>query len=149
MEEIIALRSHLERGRYKEALHIAIDLEDMARDDKITRIGSFAEILLLHLIKQAAERRTTRSWQTSMDNAVLQIAAVNKRRKAGGFYLSDDDLRETLEEVFRRALNGAALEAFEGKYEANELAALIDKPALLQRALELVLEAQLEAQNAQ
>jgi hypothetical protein len=142
MEEIIELRSHLEKGRYKEAMQIAIDLEDMARDDKITRIGSFAEILLMHLIKQAAEKRTTRSWQTSIDNAVLQIAAVNKRRKAGGFYLSEEDLRETLDEVFRRALNDAALEAFEGKYEARELGLQIDKKALLEQAFRLIMDEQ-------
>ena len=43
--------------------------------------------------------------------AVQQIQRTNKRRKAGGQYLIDSELRETLEDAYPSALKGAALEA--------------------------------------
>jgi hypothetical protein len=139
MEEISQLRRYLEEHRYDDALQIAIDLEDMARDDKITRISSFAEVLLVHLIKQAAEQRTTRSWQVSMDYAAENIAIVNKRRKAGGFYLTPEELREAVVEAYSKALKRASLEAFEGNYTHQELGAMVHREALVDEALRLIL----------
>ncbi|MGK7900950.1 MAG: hypothetical protein AB4352_05950 [Hormoscilla sp.] len=43
--------------RYKRgALAIAEELEEMSRDDKITAIGSYGVILMLHLINDFNER---------------------------------------------------------------------------------------------
>lgn len=86
MEELIDLRRYIEQHRYVEALALVDELEEMSRDDKINRIDSHAQILLLHLIKQTAEQRTTRSWDLSIRNAVRQIARTNLRRKTGGAY---------------------------------------------------------------
>ena len=61
MEEILELRQHLEAHRYEEAMMLVEEMDEMAKDDKITHISSFAEIILIHLIKQSVERRTTRS----------------------------------------------------------------------------------------
>ena len=41
------------------------DLEEMGRKSIIKTIRSYAVILLLHLIKQQAEKRTTCSWDVS------------------------------------------------------------------------------------
>ena len=41
------------------------------------------QVLLLHLMKQAIEHRTTKSWDVSILNACDQIRRLNKRRKAG------------------------------------------------------------------
>ena len=65
MEEIYELRAYIESGHYKEALLLLDEMEEMSRDDKINRISSFMEVLLVHLIKQAAEQRTTRPWDVS------------------------------------------------------------------------------------
>jgi hypothetical protein len=121
MEEIITLRKYLQEHRYDEALLIALELEDMSRDDKINRIASYAEILLLHVIKQDAERRTTRSWDLSVGNALAQISRTNKRRKAGGYYLDNDELREALNEAYYSALLQASGEAFEGQFTSKNL----------------------------
>jgi hypothetical protein len=86
-------------------------MTEMSKDDKLNKIFSFCIILLLHLIKQRAKKRTTRCWDTSIFNAVQQIQRTNKRRKAGGQYLIDSELRETLEDAYPSALKGAALEA--------------------------------------
>mgnify|MGYP001593534565 CR=1 FL=1 len=89
MEELLELRQYIEQQQYTEALDLIAEMEEMSREDKIHKIYSFAEILLLHCIKQAAEQRTTRSWELSMRNAARHIARVNTRRKAGGTYMEE------------------------------------------------------------
>lgn len=142
MEELLELREHIEQGRYASALVLIGEMEEMSRDDKINKIGSFLTILLLHLIKQHAERRSTRSWDVSIRNSVRQITLSNKRRKAGGFYLSDEELRQAIEEWYTLALSQASLEAFEGRYSPEELEALVDESTITEEALGLILDAQ-------
>ena len=103
-----------------------------------TKFSVFGIILLLHLIKQAAEKRSTRSWETSVLNAVKQIQRTNQRRKAGGTYLTVEELRETLEDAYGSALRQAALEAFEGRYEARELDQMIERNAVIEQAISLI-----------
>jgi len=142
MEELLELREHIQQGRYASALVLIGEMEEMSRDDKINKIGSFLTILLLHLIKQHAERRSTRSWDVSIRNSVRQITLSNKRRKAGGFYLSDEEVRQAIEEWYALALSQASLEAFEGRYSPEELDSLVDESAITEEALGLILEAQ-------
>jgi hypothetical protein len=141
MEELLELRAHIEQGRYAEALTLIGEMEEMSRDDKIHKIESFLYILLLHLIKQQAEQRTTRSWEVSMQNAIDGVKRVNKRRKAGGYYLSPDDLKDSIEEIFPTALRQASLEAFEGRYDDAELATRFDVPHVKLQSLQMILEA--------
>ena len=138
MEELLELRQYVEQQRYVEALDLIAEMEEMSREDKINKIYSLAEVLLLHLIKQAAEKRTTRSWDLSIRNAARQIQLVNRRRRAGGTYLTQLELSETLAEAYPAALGRAALEAFEGRYEEDELSRMVDRPALERKALELI-----------
>ena len=142
MEELLELREHIQQGRYASALDLIGEMEDMSRDDKINRVESFLEILMLHLIKQQAEKRTTRSWDISMRNAAEQIVRTNRRRKVGGFYLTDKELNEAIYESYPSALRQASLEAFGGVYTAENLAAMIDESAVKEEALGLILEAQ-------
>jgi Domain of unknown function DUF29 len=104
MEELLALRRYIEQQRYTEALELLAEMEEMSREDKVNKIYSFAEILLLHLIKQRAEQRTTRSWDLSIRNAALHIAPVNKRYKSMGTYLSESELCEVLTEAYQPTL---------------------------------------------
>jgi uncharacterized circularly permuted ATP-grasp superfamily protein len=138
MEELLELRQCIEEQRYDDALHMIDELEEMSREDKINKIYSYAEILLLHLIKQAAEKHTTRSWELSIWNAARHIARTNKRRKDGGTYVLHDELRNILTESYPAALKRAALEAFEGLYDEQGLEKMIDKDTLLQQALQLI-----------
>jgi hypothetical protein len=138
MEELDQLRKYLESGQYDAALLLLDEMEEMGRDDKITRIASFMEILLLHLIKQEVEQRTTPSWERSIHNALRSIVRINKRRKAGGYYLTDAEIQATLQETFDDALYNASFEALGGQHTAAELGDMIDRPAVLQRASELL-----------
>jgi hypothetical protein len=142
MEELLELREHIEHGRYDSALLLIGEMEEMSQDDKINKIGSFVTILLLHLIKQQAEGRSTRSWEISIRNAIREILFTNKRRKAGGYYMRADDLREIIDERYIVALSHASLEAFEGIYSPEELGERVDESAVKEEALGLILEAQ-------
>ena len=142
MDELLELRTHIEQGRYAEALTLIGEMEEMSRDDKINKIESFLHILLLHLIKQAVEQRTTRSWDVSIQNALDGVRRVNKRRKAGGYYLSAEELKDSIEEIFPAALRQSSLEAFEGQYDTLALATKFDQIHIKQHALQMLLESQ-------
>jgi len=142
MEELFELKAYIEEGRYAEALQLVAEMEEMAKDDKINKIYSFTVILLLHLLKKHAEQRTTRSWEYSIWNANHQIRRVNKRRQAGGFYLSDQEMHEVMAEAYPDALKRTALEAFEGQYTEVQLEAMIDREQLQQEALAMLLREQ-------
>ncbi|MGK7881578.1 MAG: DUF29 family protein [Crocosphaera sp.] len=122
MEELFTLKELLLSGNVTDALVLVEELTEMSKDDKLNKIFSFGKILLLHLIKQAAEKRKTRSWDLSIANAVKEIQRTNKRSKTKGYYLTKEELEETLEDAYDLGLKAAAKEAFEGRYEAKELA---------------------------
>lgn len=138
MEELLNLKSLLLKGDIQGALVLVEELEEMSRDDKINNIRSYAIILLLHLIKQQAENRTTRSWDVSIRNSTSAIQSKNKRRKAGGFYLEPEELSLALQEAYPAAINTASLEVDEGRYQPDELEQLVNKEEILNRAMALI-----------
>jgi hypothetical protein len=142
MEELQELRTFIEQGRYPEALVLLGEMEEMSYSDKVNKIQSFLTVLLLHLIKQHAEQRTTRSWEISIQNSIDQIIRSNKRRKAGGYYLEAHELQGAIDEIYTNAVRLASIEAFEGRYDPPELAELVDEGAIKEQALRMILEAQ-------
>ena len=138
MDEILELRKSINEGRYADALHIIDELEEMAKDDKLDKIFSYMQILLIHLIKQNAELRTTRSWDNSIKHSLYQIERVNKRRKSGVDYMNTDELFDNLAEAFVLSLDQAAEEAFEGIYSSEQLLSKIDKNKILAEAMEMI-----------
>lgn len=138
MEELMILREYLLNGDISSALALVDEMEEMSKDDKISSIGSYAVIVLLHLIKQQVEQRTTKSWDVSILNSVRQINRKNKRRKSGGYYLSNEELRSVLYEVFDDAVNQASLEVLNGKYDADQLASLVNKDVVVEQAMNLI-----------
>lgn len=139
MEELLTLRQHIENHDYDAALAIVTELETMSKEDKLNKIYSFAVVLLIHLIKQAAERRSTRSWEFSIYNATKEIRRINKRRKVGGHYATPEELEEIIEDAFETALKKSALEALEGQYSERELSQKIDASTIKQNALQLLM----------
>ena len=138
MEELITLRKYIEERDYIKALELVGELEEMSKEEKLNKIYSYAVILLVHLIKQQAEQRTTRSWDVSIDNSVREIKRTNKRRKSGGYYATKEELIETIDEAFEAAIKRASLEAFEGRHDGDELAQMIDIAKVKQAALNLI-----------
>jgi hypothetical protein len=139
MEELLMLKELLHEGKVLEALDLVEELEEMSKSDKLNKIFSYGIILLLHLIKQGAEKRSTRSWETSIFNSVKQIQRTNQRPNGKGFYLQDDELLETLQDAYESALRKAALEAFEGRYTADELGNFVNQNEVIQEAMDLIL----------
>jgi hypothetical protein len=138
MEELQTLRTFMEQGRYTEALDLIGEMEEMSRDDKINKVFSYAEILLIHLIKQHAEGRITRSSNASIRNSVYKINYINKRRSAGGYYLNDKELARAVHDAWEPALLRASVEAFEGRYDDAELAGIVDQAAVESEAMEMI-----------
>lgn len=139
MEELLMLKDLLLKGDVPAALAIVEELEEMSRKDIIKTIRSYAVILLLHLIKQQAENRSTRSWEVSIRNCVREIQRENKRRKTGGNYLNSEELLETLEEAYLNAIDEASLEVQEGRYLPEELEQIVNREDILDRAMTLIL----------
>ncbi|EPF22675.1 MAG: DUF29 family protein [Microcystis aeruginosa Ma_MB_F_20061100_S19] len=138
MEELLELKALLLKGDIKGSLAIVEELEDMSKNGIISTIRSYAVILLLHLIKQQAENRTTRSWDVSIRNSVREIQRQNKRRKAAGYYLSDQELTDTLNDAYLNALDAASLEVESGRYQSEQIEAIIDKSKLISTAFLLI-----------
>ncbi len=138
MEELITLRKYIEERDYIKALELVGELEEMSKEDKLNKIYSYVVILLVHLIKQQAEQRTTRSWDVSIDNSVREIKRTNRRRKSGGYYASKEELIETIDEAFEAAIKRASLEVFEGRHDGDELAQMINIAKVKQAALDLI-----------
>jgi len=138
MEELITLRKYIEAQDYVKALELVGELEEMSKEDKLNKIYSYLVILLLHLIKQEAEKRSTRSWDVSISNSVREIKRTNRRRKSGGYYASPEELMETIDDAFQSAVERAALEAFEGMYREGELLEMIDPEEVKAKALNLI-----------
>ncbi len=138
MEELLQLRDHLEHQRYAEAMDLLGEMEEMSRKDTVNKIRSFARILLLHLIKQAAEKRTNRSWDLSIRNASEEIIDINTRYKARGTYLDREELANLLTKAYPLALARAALEAFGGAYNEQTLGEMVDQAAIEAQALALI-----------
>ena len=138
MEELLELKEFVIAGNLDAALAIIDELEEMSKEDKINKLYSYCIVLLVHVIKQQAEKRTTHSWDVSIRNAVSAIQRTNKRRKSGGYYFNNADLEKLLEEAFNQALDNASLEAFGGIYSGNQLGTMVDKNSLLQTAYLLI-----------
>ena len=138
MYELEELRVKIQQQDYVAALQIIDELEEMSREDKINKIYSYAVILLLHLIKQAAENRTTSSWNRSIMNSTDNINRINKRRKSGGYYAAGDTLRTIFDEAYPRAVKEAAYEAFEGKLSWQELAEKVESDSIKNKAMAML-----------
>ena len=142
MEELLTLKTYIETGKYSDALLLINELEEMSLKDTFNKISSYSTIVLLHLIKQQAEKRTTRSWEASIKESLFRINKTNKRYKAKGFVADKDTLKDILEEDFPIALLKASLETFEGKYSADELEKIVNKDQIIEKALTLIIDEQ-------
>ncbi|CAD5961418.1 protein of unknown function DUF29 [Planktothrix agardhii CCAP 1459/11A] len=138
MEEILTLKELLLKGDIPGSLAIVEELEEMGRKDIVKTIRSYSIVLLIHLIKRQVEKRTTRSWDVSIQNAIFEIRDENKRPCSQSYYLSPEELDEVLEVAYKQAINKASLEVSEGIYEAKELEKLANKEEILNQAMELI-----------
>jgi hypothetical protein len=138
MNELQSLREKIEKQDYQGALEIVNELEEMSVEDKLNKIYGYMVILLIHLIKQEAEARTTSSWDRSIFNSVKYINRTNKRRKSNGYYANTETLKEIIDEAYDHALEEASFEAFEGKLTTAELNKKVDSTIIKMKAIDLL-----------
>jgi len=103
MEELIILKQLLHQGKVTEALELVEELEEMSNPIKSIRYLAMGIILLLHLIKQAAENRTTRFG--IFPSECVTNSTHQSGYKAKGTYLLEEELAETLQDAYELALN--------------------------------------------
>ncbi|MBX7223397.1 MAG: DUF29 domain-containing protein [Blastocatellia bacterium] len=138
MEELSLLKEHLLAGRYNDALAVVEEMEEMSKQDKLNAIDSFLVRLLVHLIKNHVENRLTTSWAVSISDSVREIRKRNLRDNRSSWLIVAGAWRAPLEEAFPDALEFASREAFGGVYRRAQLAPLVDREAVLQRAENLL-----------
>jgi len=138
MEELLELKQLLRRGEVNEALLLVEDLEEMGKKGISNNIRSYAKLLLLHLIKQEIEHRTTKSWEASIENSVTEIKYLNQRPKGKGNYLNDEELHDAISEAWNGAVVKASTEVAEGVYETRQIKQMVDEVNLIERAYEMV-----------
>ena len=139
MEELLELRELLQHGQIEDALLLIDDLEEMGKKSIENNIWSFARVLLIHLIKQQVEQRTTKSWDVSIANATERIKYLNQRPKGRGNYLNDEELRDVIASTWNSAIRQASLEAAEGVYEVRQIEQMVDQNELIFQAYNKVL----------
>jgi hypothetical protein len=108
--------------------------------DENTTIFNCSVILLVHLILQMAEKRTTHSWGLSIFNSLAEIQKINQENQVTGTNLSKQQLLETLESAYNVALENAVTEAWGGIYKPEQLNSMIDRAQVIQDAIEMILQ---------
>jgi Mg/Co/Ni transporter MgtE len=84
MEELIQLRESIEKHDFVAALQIVDQLEEMSVEDKLNKIFSYMIVLLLHLIKEDAEKRLTKAIAFLSQEVIwCEFRAKTPRRKEG------------------------------------------------------------------
>jgi len=104
MIELLELEKCIKEERYADALAIIGDMEEMSREDKINKIYNYIVILMIHLIKQHAEKRSAPSWERSIYNSVEAVRVTNRRRKTGGYYAGKEELEELCRQAYPATL---------------------------------------------
>jgi hypothetical protein len=146
-QELIDLRQSILDGRYQDALDIIDELEGMSKQGILRNIESYLVHLLIHLIKIQIEKRTTKSWRSSIANSIVKIKKLNLKDNkksclgarslasyadAGShrYYIEPGEWQEYRTEALNPALNEACLEVKEGIFDYKQLKKEIQKNQL-------------------
>jgi len=140
MEELLELKELLIHKDFEGAYALVEDLEEMGKKGVARNIRSYVKVLLLHLIKQQVEQRTTKSWEISIRNSIREIKDLNSRPSGKGTYLNNEELSEVIAGAVDSAIDQASLEAAEGIYDARQIEQRIDRSEVIARAIALTNE---------
>lgn len=139
-QELIDLRQSILEGRYADALAIVDELEGMSKKSILRQIKSFLTILLIHLIKNQVEQRLTNSWASSIRNSIREIRELNIKENKTTYYINPDEWEILIEEeVMENAIADASDEVLNGIYNQFQLAEMLDKSQVIQKAKSFLL----------
>lgn len=134
MEELVQLREHIQQQRYREALDLLDDMDDMSKKSILDAIQTFLERMLMHVIKNDIEQRMTNSWAASIRDSLLQIRKRNLKGNQVSWYLERDNWNARLDEAYEVAIADASVEVLDGLYTPFELYERAHRDAVLERA---------------
>lgn len=140
MEELLELKELLIHKDFEGAFALVEDLEEMGKKGIARNVRSYAKVLLLHLIEQQVEQRTTKSWDISIRNSIREIKDLNTRPSGKGTYLNNKELYDAIAGVVDSGIDQASIEAAEGIYEARQIEQKIDRSEVVERAISLIQE---------
>jgi hypothetical protein len=138
-QELIDLRQSIIEGRYADALAIVDELEGMSKKSILRQIKSFLTILLIHLIKNQVEQRLTNSWASYIRNSIREIRELNLKENKTSYYVNSDEWESLIEEVIENAIADASDEVLNGQYSQFQLAEMLDKTQITQKAKKFLL----------
>ncbi len=139
-QELIDLRQSILEGRYADALAIVDELEGMSKKSILRQIKSFLTILLIDLIKNQVEQRLTNSWASSIRNSIREIRELNIKENKTTYYINPDEWEILIEEeVMENAIADASDEVLNGIYNQFQLAEMLDKSQVIQKAKSFLL----------
>lgn len=138
MQELTALRQRVESHDFQGAIVIITELEVMYLEAKLNTIHLYLVNLMLHLIMQDAEDRSTRAWERSIMSSVNRIKLINRRRMDGGYYVKPRQLGKLIDEAYPEALQEASFEVFEGEYSHVVLNKIVEPTQIKLQATALL-----------
>ena len=136
-EDLALLYGFITSGNVEGAIALLEKLDELSRKSTIRIIKIHMVVLLVHLIKQQAEGRTTKSWECSIANAVADIQWENQR-SSGSTYLTVEELEAIFLRAWPTALRHAAIEVDAGIHSDRELDLIVGRDVIRLRALSLV-----------
>jgi Domain of unknown function DUF29 len=138
-QELIDLRSSILEGRYTDALTIVDELDGMSKQAILRQIQSCLNVLLIHLIKNQVEQRLTGSWANSIRHSIREIKKANIKDNKTSYYINPDEWNSFIEEeVIEDAIAEAAEEVLNGAYSQFQLAEMMDRNLIIQKAVGLL-----------
>lgn len=137
-QELIDLRTSILEGRYDDALAIVDDLEGMSKQAILRNIESFLVRLLIHLIKNQVEQRLTNSWAASIRGSIRDIKKLNLKDNKTSYYVDLDEWNSLIDDEFEEAIATASVEVSEGAYTPFQLAEIVEREEIRERARELL-----------
>lgn len=138
-QELIDLRTSILEGRYKDALAIVDELEEMSKQAILRNIQSFLLRMLIHLIKNKVEQRLTNSWAASIRGSVIEIKKLNIKANKKSYYIQQDEWGLMLEDELEEAIYGASVEVMNGVYSPLKLGEMVKKKEIINIATRLLL----------
>ncbi|GAB4284549.1 MAG: hypothetical protein Fur0025_15340 [Oscillatoriaceae cyanobacterium] len=137
-QELIDLKTSILEGRYADALEMVEELESMSKKEIIRKIKSFLRIMLIHLIKNLIEQRLTNSWASSIRTSIREIQDINQKDNKNSYYVNEEEWDNLVDEILESAIADASDEVLNGKYSRAQLASMLDKPAIIQTAVQFL-----------
>ena len=146
MQEIIDLKQQLLLGNFDEAIDITIEIEAMARQDKINAIGNLTVIVLTRLIIIQISDRLTSDDITAIRNSLIHIQQQNRLcnpsddAKSSSFYIeNDDEWLQLIEMAYPTAiLNASENKELQNRISIEQLKNHADRQLLQTEALLLI-----------